>query len=432
MSGLLERIGLGRAELRAWAMYDWANSAFMTTIVAAVFPIYFSRVAAGDLQPAEATWRFALATTVALSIVAVLSPFLGALADCSGSKKRLLGAFMGLGVLATGCMFFIQQGDMLLALVLFILGNIGATGSFVFYDSLLPHIAAPKEIDRVSTAGYALGYVGGGLLLLVNLAWIQVPELFGIAGAGLAMRLSFLSVAVWWLGFSIPLFRRVPEPRRGLEADEEIGVRAMRAALTRLAETLRELRTYRQAFLMLMAFLVYNDGIGTIIRMATTYGTEIGIPQGALITALVLVQFVGIPFAFLFGQIASRVGPKRSIFLALVVYHGRQRARLLHADRCAFLRARDPRRHGAGREPGAEPIDVRRHDPTPQVLGVLRVLRRFREIRRYRGPGGLCAHHLGDRIEPQRDSVGHLLLRCGRHSAVVRRRRGRPEGRPGS
>ena len=229
---------------------------------------------------------------------------------------------MGLGVLATACMFFIRQGDMLLALVLFILGNIGATGSFVFYDSLLPHIAAPKEIDRVSTAGYALGYVGGGLLLLVNLAWIQVPELFGIAGAGLAMRLSFLSVAVWWLGFSIPLFRRVPEPRRGLEADEEIGVRAMRAALTRLAETLRELRTYRQAFLMLMAFLVYNDGIGTIIRMATTYGTEIGIPQGALITALVLVQFVGIPFAFLFGQIASRVGPKRSIFLALVVYTG--------------------------------------------------------------------------------------------------------------
>ncbi len=322
MSGLLERIGLGRSELRAWAMYDWANSAFMTTIVAAVFPIYFSRVAAGDLQPAEATGRFALATTVALSIVAVLSPFLGALADCSGSKKRLLGAFMGLGVLATACMFFIRQGDMLLALVLFILGNIGATGSFVFYDSLLPHIAAPKEIDRVSTAGYALGYVGGGLLLLVNLAWIQVPELFGIAGAGLAMRLSFLSVAVWWLGFSIPLFRRVPEPRRGLEADEEIGVRAMRAALTRLAETLRELRTYRQAFLMLMAFLVYNDGIGTIIRMATTYGTEIGIPQGALITALVLVQFVGIPFAFLFGQIASRVGPKRSIFLALVVYTG--------------------------------------------------------------------------------------------------------------
>ena len=322
MVALLNRVGLGRPELRAWAMYDWANSAFMTTIVAAVFPIYFSRVAAADLQPAEATARFALTTTVALSIVAVLSPFLGALADCLGAKKRLLGAFMGLGVLATACMFFIQQGDLVLASVLFILGNIGATGSFVFYDSLLPHIAAPKEIDRVSTAGYALGYVGGGLLLLVNLAWIQMPDLFGIDGVGLATRLSFLSVAVWWLGFSIPLFRRVPEPRRGLEADEEIGGSLMRAALTRLAETLRELRRYRQAFLMMVAFLVYNDGIGTIIRMATTYGTEIGIPQNALITALVLVQFVGIPFAFLFGQIASRLGAKRSIFLALVVYTG--------------------------------------------------------------------------------------------------------------
>ena len=303
-------------------MYDWANSAFMTTVVAAVFPIYFSRVAAAELEPVEATARFALATTIALSIVAVISPLLGALADHAGVKKRLLGTFMGLGAFATACMYFIQRGDVLLASVLFILGNIGATGSFVFYDSLLPHIADQREIDRVSTAGYALGYIGGGVLLLVNLAWIQMPERFGIADAGLATRLSFLSVAVWWLGFSIPLFRRVPEPRRGFESTELAGASPLRGALARLVNTLRELRTYRQAFLMMLAFLVYNDGIGTIIRMATTYGTEIGIPQGALITALVLVQFVGIPFAFVFGQLAGRIGAKRAIYLALTVYTG--------------------------------------------------------------------------------------------------------------
>ncbi|MCY4507977.1 MAG: MFS transporter [Acidobacteria bacterium] len=319
-SSLLERLGLHRPELRAWAMYDWANSAFMVTIVTAVFPIYFSSVAAADLDPATASFRFAVTTTLALSFVAVLAPVLGALADFAGIKKKMLGACVGLGVVATACMFFIQQGDWVLAALLFAFANIGVTSSLVFADSLLPHIASPAELDRVSTAGYALGYLGGGLLLVVNLAWIQAPEAFGLSGAELASRLSFVSVAIWWLGFSIPLFRKVPEPVRTLEADEHAGESAIRASFVRLGETLRELRGYRQAFLMLLAFLVYNDGIGTIIRMATTFGTEIGLEQGDLITAVVLVQFVGVPFAFVFGQLAARIGAKRAIFLSLVVY----------------------------------------------------------------------------------------------------------------
>ena len=317
-----ERLCLHRPELRAWAMYDWANSAFMTTIVSAVFPIYFNRVAAADLAPADASLRFAMATTIGLSIVAVLAPILGAVADYAGTKKKMLGAFMGLGVLATACMFFIHQGDWLLATVLFILGNIGASGSFVFYDSLLPHVASADEMDRVSTAGYALGYLGGGTLLAVNLAWILWPELFGLEGTTTPARLSFLSVAVWWLGFSIPLFRKIEEPQRVLESDERLGESAIRVAFGRLGETLRELRSYRQAFVMMLAFLVYNDGIGTIIRMATIYGAEIGLPENSLITALLLVQFVGIPFAFIFGQVAGRIGAKRSIFLTLFVYMG--------------------------------------------------------------------------------------------------------------
>ena len=317
---ILERLGLHRPELCAWAMYDWANSAFMVTIVTAVFPIYFSSVAAADLDPATASFRFAVTTTLALSFVAVLAPVLGALADFAGIKKKMLGACVGLGVVATACMFFIQQGDWVLAALLFAFANIGVTSSLVFADSLLPHIASPAELDRVSTAGYALGYLGGGLLLVVNLAWIQAPEAFGLSGAELASRLSFVSVAIWWLGFSIPLFRKVPEPVRTLEADEHAGESAIRASFVRLGETLRELRGYRQAFLMLLAFLVYNDGIGTIIRMATTFGTEIGLEQGDLITAVVLVQFVGVPFAFVFGQLAARIGAKRAIFLSLVVY----------------------------------------------------------------------------------------------------------------
>ena len=317
---ILERLGLHRPELRAWAMYDWANSAFMVTIVTAVFPIYFSSVAAADLDAATASFRFAVTTTVALSFVAVLAPVLGALADFAGIKKKMMGACVGLGVVATACMFFIQQGDWVLAALLFAFANIGVTSSLVFADSLLPHVARPDELDRVSTAGYALGYLGGGLLLLVNLAWIQRPELFGLSGAALASRLSFVSVAVWWAGFSIPLFRKVPEPARTLEADERAGESPIRASFVRLGETLRELHGYRQAFVMLLAFLIYNDGIGTIIRMATTFGTEIGLEQGDLITAVVLVQFVGVPFAFVFGQLAARIGAKRAIFLSLAVY----------------------------------------------------------------------------------------------------------------
>jgi MFS transporter, UMF1 family len=328
--GLLARLGLHRPELRAWAMYDWANSAMVCVIATAVFPIYFVRVAGANLAPSAATQSYANATTLGLVIIAILSPILGTVADYVAIKKRLLGTFMGIGVAAVACMYFIQRGDLLLASVLFILANIGANGSFVFYESLLPHVAREDEMDRVSTAGYAIGYIGGGLLLALNLAWILKPAAFGLpAGPGLTpeqetlpSRLAFLSVAVWWLLFSIPLFRRVPEPPVRLESDEERGRNPTAVALQRLRETFRELRGYRQAFLMLLAFLIYNDGIGTIIRMATAYGTELGIGQDKLIQAIVLVQFVGVPFAFLFGTLAGRIGAKRSIFLGLIAYTG--------------------------------------------------------------------------------------------------------------
>jgi len=317
---LLSRLGLDRPELRAWAYYDWANSAFMTTIIAAVFPIYYASVAAKGIDPGQATFWFSIATTGALAFVAVTAPVLGALADTAAMKKPLLMAFQSIGVLSCFAMVFITEGRWQLALGLFVLGNIGVSGAFTFYDSLLPHIARPEELDRVSSAGYALGYLGGGLLLAVNLAWIQKPEWFGMADAGVAARVSFASVGVWWLAFSIPLFRRVPEPAA---SGRPHGMRSLVAgSFVQLGGTLRELRRFRQAFLMLLAFLVYNDGINTIIRMASIYGTAVGIAQQHLILALLLVQFVGIPFSFLFGRLAGLIGAKRSVFVALVVYTG--------------------------------------------------------------------------------------------------------------
>ncbi len=319
---LLSRLGLHRPELRAWAMYDWANSAFQSTVITAVFPDFFSSYASADLPPAVATARFAWATTIAVAVIAVLGPILGAIADYRGRKKPMLAAFMAIGVAATLLMAAIGRNEWLYAAIVFVVANIGISGSFVFYDSLLPHIAAPDEMDRVSTGAYALGYLGGGILLVINLLWILMPATFGIPDAVAAIKLSFISVAVWWLIFSIPLFRRVPEPRRVLESDETASESSVRAGFTRVVEAFHELRGYRQAFLMLVAFLLYNDGIQTIIRMATIYGAEIGIDRNARIAAFVLVQFVGVPFSFLFGALAGRIGAKTAIFIALGVYTG--------------------------------------------------------------------------------------------------------------
>ena len=317
---LLSRIGLDRPELRAWAMYDWANSAFQSTIITAVFPPFFSAVAGAGLPPAVATARFAWATTIAVTITAVLGPILGAIADYRAIKKRMLGVCVAIGVVTTMMMGTISRGEWQYAALLFMIANVAIASSFVFYDSLLPHIAAPDELDRVSTAGYAIGYLGGGVLLVINLLWILTPATFGIPDAVTGIKLSFVSVGVWWLVFSIPLFRRVPEPPRMLEPDERASENPVRAAFVRVGEAFHELRGYRHAFLMLVAFLLYNDGIQTIIRMAAIYGAEIGIDQNAQIEAFVLVQFVGIPFSFLFGALAARIGAKRGIFLALAVY----------------------------------------------------------------------------------------------------------------
>jgi len=317
---LLERLGLGRPELRAWAMYDWANSAFQTTIIAAVFPIYFHNVVAADLGDSLSTSRFAWATTLAIVIVALVAPLLGAIADFAAMKKKMLGVFLAIGVVSTTAMFWVRAGDWAFALVLFIFGNIAVAGSIVFYESLLPHLVGEDELDRVSSAGYAIGYLGGGVLLAINLLMIQQPSWFGIPDAGTAVRLSLASVGIWWLVFSIPLFRQVPEPRRRIEADESLTGSLVGTGVRRLVETFHELRRYKQAFLLLVAFLVYNDGIQTIIRMATTFGSQIGIDQNAMITALLITQFIGVPFAFLFGIVAGRIGAKIAVFAGLGVY----------------------------------------------------------------------------------------------------------------
>ena len=302
--------------IRAWTMYDWANSTFATTIAAAVLPVYYSTVASKNLQPHEATSNWAFTTTIALILVAFLGPVLGAMADFTGAKKRFMSAFVVIGVIGTALLYLVKSGDWLMASVFYIIGSIGFSGANVFYDSFLPHVARKDEIDQVSSRGYAMGYAGGGILLAINLAMIMLaPEHL----TELMTRLSFLTVSVWWIVFTIPFWKNVKEPPRRILASEE-GVNPVRASLSRLASTFKEIKKYKELTKFIVAFWLYNNGIGTIIFMASIYGTELGFSATTIIGTLLMVQFVAIPFAFLFGWLAKKIGTKQSILLSIFIY----------------------------------------------------------------------------------------------------------------
>jgi len=302
-----------RRRIRAWTMYDWANSAFATTILAAVLPVYYSQVAGATLPSASvATAYWSAGLSLSLLIVAILSPILGTISDIRRNKKPFLSIFLTIGVVATGLLILVDTGDWLLASILFVLGRIGFTGANVFYDALLPHVAREEDQDRVSTRGYAMGYLGGGLLLAINVAMIQfLPGTWG-------PRLSFLSVGLWWAVFSIPLLRRVPEPPTATAVLEE-GTNVIAASFERIGETLKDIRQYKELFKLLLAFLIYNDGIGTIIGVAAIYGAELGFGSTELILALLLVQFVGIPYSLIFGRLPSKGEKRRNFYLAFII-----------------------------------------------------------------------------------------------------------------
>jgi UMF1 family MFS transporter len=300
----------------AWAMYDWANSAFATTILAAILPVYYQSVAGAGLPGNTATVYWGYTTSAALLIAAVLSPALGAMADFKGAKKLYLGYFAALGITGTGLLYFAGEGQWLLASLFFILGNVGYAGANVFYDALLTHIAKPQEMDKVSARGFAFGYLGGGILLAINLWMIaQAPQ----AQSGLMMRWAFVSVAAWWLVFSIPLWRAVPESPAVIYQGEE-GQNAVRVSFQRLSQTFKDLRKLREAFKFLVALWLYTDGIGTITKMAVIFGAEIGIRTGTLVGTILAIQFVSVPFSFGFGWLAGKIGPKRGIYLGLSVF----------------------------------------------------------------------------------------------------------------
>ena len=298
-------------------MYDWANSAFATTVMAGFFPLFFKQYWAGELAAGESTFLLGNANALASILVVVLAPVLGSIADRGGAKKRFLMFFAIMGVVMTGALYMVAQGEWGMALVVYILAVLGFSGSVVFYDALLVEVAEDRELDMVSAIGFSFGYLGGGLLFAFDVFMTLYPQTFGLDDTAHAVRLSFLSVAVWWGLFSIPVMLFVKERKI-------YGAVGMTSAISggfkQLWETFRQIRKLRVTFLFLMAYWLYIDGVDTVVRMAVDYGLSLGFDSNHLMVALLLTQFVGFPAAIVFGRIGERRGARQGIMIAIFVY----------------------------------------------------------------------------------------------------------------
>lgn len=306
-----------RKAVRGWLTYDWANSAFVTTMIAAVMPVYYDKVAGKGLGDNVTTVYWANTQSIAALIVAVLSPLLGAIADFTGSKVKFVGFFAILGSIACLLSALIGEGDWLLASVLVIIGTIGFAAGNTFYDALLVDVASPEERDKVSAQGYAWGYLGGGVLLGINVAMINGFELFGFPSTEVATRTVFVTVGIWWLLFAIPIVRNVKE-RKPTESMPV--VQTVKQAFIRLTQTFRRIKRYPELLKYMIAYWFFNDGINTVIVMATAYGSSIGIEMSSLITALLITQIVGFPSTLLFGRYAAKLGAKKLLYISLGLY----------------------------------------------------------------------------------------------------------------
>ena len=300
-----------------WSMYDWANSAFATTIMAGFFPIVFKQFWSVGVDTTVSTARLGLANSIGGITVALSAPILGAIADKGTAKKRFLLFFAYMGTVMTTSLYMVSKGNWPMAIMLYVFATVGFSGGNIFYDALITGVSSEKNMDFVSALGFSLGYLGGGILFAVNVWMTLSPGTFGFAHAGQAVKFSFLSVGVWWAVFSIPLLLFVKEPAT---EEKKSGVNMVKAGLAQLKETFQEIRYLKTIFLFLLAYWFYIDGVDTIVRMAVDYGISIGFKSNDLIVALLIFQFVGFPSAIGFGFLGGKIGAKRAIFIAIGVY----------------------------------------------------------------------------------------------------------------
>ena len=301
----------------SWAFYDWANSAYSTTVMAGFFPLFFKEYWADPHNPSQSTFYLGMANSIASMVVAALAPLLGSVADQGSAKKKFLTFFAFLGVIMTGGLWMVAQGNWQMAVLFYVIATIGFASGNVFYDALLPGLASEERVDAVSSLGFGIGYLGGGLLFLVNVFMYLKPEIFGIPDGATAIKLSFLSVAVWWAVFTIPLILFVPEPKNYENIDFN---NAIRMGWVQLVQTFKEIRNMKVVGTFLLAYWFYIDGVDTIIRMAVDYGMSLNFPGESLIIALLIVQFVAFPAALIYGWLASKIGAKTGIMVGITAY----------------------------------------------------------------------------------------------------------------
>ena len=309
-----------RKAIWGWALYDWANSAFATTVMAGFFPIFFKQFWSYGADVNVSTAQLGFGNSIASLIVALLAPILGAIADKGSAKKKFLVVFAYLGVLMTAALFLVQKGQWAWAIFVYAMGIIGFSGANVFYDSLLPGIVGEEKIDFVSGLGFAMGYLGGGLLFLINVLMSLIPQKFGLPDATTAVRFSFLSVALWWGLFTLFAIFWVPEEKRAMT--DKGGIGNVAAGFRQFAGTFKKIRNLKVVFLFLLAYWFYIDGVDTIIRMAVDYGLSLGFESKDLIGALLIVQMVGFPAALVFGKLGQSWSVRKSIYLAIAIYLG--------------------------------------------------------------------------------------------------------------
>ena len=302
----------------SWALYDWANSAFATTVMAGFFPIFFKSYWASDLSDAESTFAIGSVNSLVGLLIAFSAPVLGAFADAGDSKRKFLFSFAFLGIITTGYLFFIPDSSWKLAVIFYGLGVIGFSGANVFYDSLLVTVSKQEERNRPSALGFSLGYLGGGILFLLNVIMFLYPNWFGLESQIDAVLWSFMSVALWWFIFSLPIYLNVKEPTQS-SSGKSVN-RIITEAFSSLVNTARSIKEYKSAVIFLLAYFLYMDGVDTIIRMATSYGSDIGLSATSMIQALLLTQFVGFPATLVFGYYADKFGYKYSLSFAIIVY----------------------------------------------------------------------------------------------------------------
>ena len=300
-----------------WAMYDWANSAFATTIIAGFFPVFFKQFWSTGVDTTVSTARLGLANSIAGITVALMAPILGAIADKGSSKKKFLLFFAYMGMVMTSSLYMVSRGNWPAAIILYVLATIGFSGGNIFYDALITGVASEKKMDFVSALGFSMGYLGGGILFAVNIWMTLSPEFFGFADSAAAVKFSFCTVGIWWAVFSVPLLLFVKEPKK---KEIKSTVNVVKAGIKQFRETFKEIRHLKTIFLFLAAYWLYIDGVDTIVHMAVDYGMSIGFKAEDLIVALLITQFVGFPSAIGFGYLGGRIGAKRAIFIAIAVY----------------------------------------------------------------------------------------------------------------